>query len=66
MPSGWTQERIAEEMGIDRTTIVNIHNSLRLRGDLLPEPEKRSGPGRPSVRVDPLPPQRRRGPLHVC
>ena len=51
---GWTQEKIAEAMGVDRATIRNIHNSLALRG-VQPKQIRASGSGRQPEPVAPLP-----------
>jgi transposase len=56
---GWTQERIARETGIARGTIVDIDNSLRLKGDLPAEPTNRHGKGRTGRTIEPLPPDLR-------
>ena len=54
---GWTQQRIADAMGISQQSITNIGNALALRGE---QPKKAIAPGeghRPAKQVKPLPPE---------
>jgi len=44
LQAGWTQERIATATGVHQTTIINIHNSLAMRGALA---KKTGGKGTP-------------------
>jgi ParB-like chromosome segregation protein Spo0J len=53
--AGWAQERIAGATGVHQTTIMNIHNSLAMRGQLPKRSEPTGKAGRPPKPIAVLP-----------
>ena len=52
---GWTQQAVADAVGVTQQAITRSCNSLRLRGELPPEPTNREGKGRTGKVVQALP-----------
>ena len=52
---GWTQEAVAEAVGVSEAAIRRSSISLRFRGELPPEPTNREGKGKTGKTVKPLP-----------